>query len=174
MCWLQNPSKRSRSRKAKRNGYLSLIHCTGGVCLTHVYTHTYTHAHTHTLSLHRWCVFDTCIHTYIHTFSYTHPLIAQVVCRILHTSEFCRETLEALGGAIAKDVKPVCSDKVCAPAIVYNHVFIFTRLRCSLYALLQLFGGNFVHILSCTSRVLLAMQQYVNSPTFILLCLRMG
>ncbi|KAF5837073.1 Vps53-like protein [Dunaliella salina] len=36
----------------------------------------------------------------------------QVVCRILHTSEFCRETLEALGSAIAKDIKPAWSGKV--------------------------------------------------------------
>ncbi|GFH29755.1 uncharacterized protein HaLaN_28471, partial [Haematococcus lacustris] len=37
---------------------------------------------------------------------------AQVVCHILHTAEFCRETLEGLATAVQKDIKPALADKV--------------------------------------------------------------
>ncbi|KAJ9504635.1 hypothetical protein QJQ45_030391, partial [Haematococcus lacustris] len=36
----------------------------------------------------------------------------QVVCHILHTAEFCRETLEGLATAVQKDIKPALADKV--------------------------------------------------------------
>ena len=36
----------------------------------------------------------------------------QVVCYILHTANFCRETLEGLGAAIQKDIKPALAASV--------------------------------------------------------------
>lgn len=36
-----------------------------------------------------------------------------VVCHILHTAEFARDTLEALTAAIQKDIKPALADNVC-------------------------------------------------------------
>ena len=36
----------------------------------------------------------------------------RVVCHILHSAEFCRETLEGLAAAIQKDIKPAYADKV--------------------------------------------------------------
>ena len=36
----------------------------------------------------------------------------QVVCRILMTAEFCKDTIEGLTSAIQKDIKPDLSDQV--------------------------------------------------------------
>lgn len=36
----------------------------------------------------------------------------QVLCYILHTAEFCRETVEGLSAAVKKDIKPVLADGV--------------------------------------------------------------
>ena len=53
-----------------------------------------------------------CYILHLHTSEVCCTCWQQVVCRILHTSDFCRETLEALESAIAKDIKPAWSDKV--------------------------------------------------------------
>lgn len=36
----------------------------------------------------------------------------RVVCCLLATAEFCRDTVEGLAGALAKDVRPQFADRV--------------------------------------------------------------
>ena len=45
------------------------------------------------------------------------PHSAQVVCRILMTAEFCKDTIEGLSSAIQKDIKPAMSDQVTQKSV---------------------------------------------------------
>ena len=91
-------------------------------CPLRLHTQTHTHTHTHTTPLHTLSLrFDLLVlfNTHMH-----HPGASRrryvrlseederVVCCLLATAEFCRDTTEGLAGALAKDVRSQFADRV--------------------------------------------------------------